>query len=145
MGLKQIKRRILKIAAWSIALTATLFVCHVSARLRGISEYSDEFNSDYSYEQVTFYQLIRYAAYLDTPASFNACINNLRQIDGAKQQWALETKAHSDATPSWNDIKPYFGRSTNNSLIPRCKHGGIYTIGSVANAPTCSIKAHRLQ
>src|SRR5437870_11102819 len=27
-----------------------------------------------------------------TTSQMNACINNLRQIDGAEQQWALETK-----------------------------------------------------
>ena len=27
-----------------------------------------------------------------TTAQMNACINNLRQIDSAKQQWALETR-----------------------------------------------------
>jgi prepilin-type N-terminal cleavage/methylation domain-containing protein len=36
-------------------------------------------------------------------AQKNACINNLRQIDGAKEQWALENKKSSGATelPRW--------------------------------------------
>ena len=34
-----------------------------------------------------------------TTSQQNACINNLRQIDGAKQQWALEMKQSSTATP----------------------------------------------
>ena len=34
-----------------------------------------------------------------TTSQMNACINNLRQVDGAKQQWALETKQATNATP----------------------------------------------
>ena len=34
-----------------------------------------------------------------TTSQMNACINNLRQIDGAKQQWALENKVTGAATP----------------------------------------------
>src|SRR6187549_378485 len=43
----------------------------------------------------------------------NACINNLRQIDGAKQQWALETKQTGTAAPQEVDIAPYIGRDVN--------------------------------
>ncbi len=32
------------------------------------------------------------------------CVNNLRQIEGAKEQWALETKAAATATPSTGDL-----------------------------------------
>jgi hypothetical protein len=71
----------------------------------------------------------------------NACINNLRQIDGAKQQWALEngqTNGHVIVTE--NDIRPYLGRGSVGS-IPRCPSGGKYTIGKLKDAPTCSIGA----
>ncbi len=36
----------------------------------------------------------------------NSCINNLRQLDAAKQQWALEHGAGTNAVPAWNDIAP---------------------------------------
>src|SRR5271169_1713140 len=42
-----------------------------------------------------------------TQSQMNACINNLRQIDGAKQQWALETKQNTNATPSYSVISQY--------------------------------------
>src|SRR6201989_400484 len=54
-----------------------------------------------------------------TTAQQNACINNLRQIDGAKQQWALEKRASQTATPDITDIQPYLGRGTNGSA-PTC-------------------------
>src|SRR5689334_508122 len=42
-----------------------------------------------------------------TTAQMNACINNLRQIDGAVQTWALETKQGDTAQPQYSDIKGY--------------------------------------
>src|SRR6188474_1055841 len=72
-----------------------------------------------------------------TTAQTNACINNLRQIDGAKQQWALETKQNGVATPVDTDIGPYLGRagSTTNVVCPAGGATGSfaasYTIGAV--------------
>jgi prepilin-type N-terminal cleavage/methylation domain-containing protein len=43
-----------------------------------------------------------------TQSQKNACINNLRQIDGAVQQWALETKQNDTASmPDGTVILPY--------------------------------------
>lgn len=65
----------------------------------------------------------------------NACIANLKQIDGAKHQWALETKTNSLAVPTESDLTPYFG----NNRFPVCPGGGTYTIGSMATNPVCSL------
>jgi hypothetical protein len=77
----------------------------------------------------------------------NACINNLRQIDNAKNQWALEHNAKSNDIITINDIRPYIERERNNSFIkldakgnfPKCPSGGTYTIGKVGEPPTCSL------
>jgi prepilin-type N-terminal cleavage/methylation domain-containing protein len=71
-----------------------------------------------------------------TQSQKNACINNLRQIDGAVQQWALETKAAANASVGYTDIRDYL----KNSVI--CPSGGTafsdsYTINGVTNKPTC--------
>ena len=71
-----------------------------------------------------------------TQSMKNACINNLRQIDGSVQQWALENKAASTATPSFAAISVYL----KNSVI--CPSGGTkfsdsYTINGVTGKPTC--------
>jgi len=78
-------------------------------------------------------------------AQKNTCINNLRQIDGAKQQWAMEMRQGATATPVKTDIDPYLGRSGNADNIV-CPAGGIgatfdssYEINSVTNAPSCKI------
>ena len=76
-----------------------------------------------------------------TTSQKNACINNLRQIDGAKQQWALELGKTNTDTPSWKDLTPYLGRGDGDLSSLRCQSGGLYRIGKVGAAPTCSIGA----
>jgi outer membrane lipoprotein-sorting protein len=71
----------------------------------------------------------------------NTCINNLRQIDAAKNQWALEKgKKNGDACAE-TDIKPYLA----GGKLPTCPAGGKYTIGKAGETPTCSIAGHTLQ
>lgn len=70
----------------------------------------------------------------------NACINNLRQIDAAKQQWALEKNKTATDVPTEEDIAPYL----MNNKMPRCPAGGTYTIGAVGEKPTCNIPGHML-
>jgi prepilin-type N-terminal cleavage/methylation domain-containing protein len=71
-----------------------------------------------------------------TTSQMNACINNLRQVDGAIQQWALEQKKDTAATVTFPDISAYL----KNSVI--CPSGGTafsdsYTITTVAAKPVC--------
>ena len=71
-----------------------------------------------------------------TTAQKNACINNLRQIDGAIQQWALENKQGASSTVKFADISGYL----KNSVV--CPSGGStfadsYSINTVADKPTC--------
>jgi prepilin-type N-terminal cleavage/methylation domain-containing protein len=80
-----------------------------------------------------------------TTAQMNSCINNLRQIDGAKQQWALETRQATNAVPVVSDINPYLGRAGSASSI-LCPAGGAtatfassYTINAINVAPVCQI------
>jgi chromosome segregation ATPase len=75
--------------------------------------------------------------------NMNACINNLRLIDSAKQQWALENKKQATDTPAWDDLRPYL-TGPNNTNMPFCPAGGVYTMGNVSEKPTCSIPGHVL-
>jgi hypothetical protein len=70
----------------------------------------------------------------------NACINQLRQLDGAKQQWALENKKSVEAIPTAQDLAPYF----KDNVLPSCPSGGKYDIRAVKDVPTCSIANHAL-
>jgi prepilin-type N-terminal cleavage/methylation domain-containing protein len=83
-----------------------------------------------------------------TKSQQNACINNLRQVDGAIQQWALETKQASDAAvdASGSEIEPYLGRGAAGSLSSVfCPSDSAatfvtsYEVVDVATAPACLI------
>ena len=81
-----------------------------------------------------------------TTSQMNACINNLRQIDGAKQQWALETKQIGTVTPTETQLAPYIGRnSAATSIAYACPASGgtnfaaSYVIAAVDTAPTCVV------
>jgi hypothetical protein len=69
----------------------------------------------------------------------NACINNLRQIDGAKEQWALENHIESGAASIAKEVNAYIKGGG-----PKCPAGGSYTYGKVDEPPRCSIKGHSL-
>lgn len=69
-----------------------------------------------------------------------ACIQFLRQIDGAKQTWALENKKSPNDVPTPDDIAPYL----QNPEQIRCPAGGVYSINAVAAAPTCTVPSHVL-
>jgi hypothetical protein len=70
----------------------------------------------------------------------NACINILRQIDAAKQQWALEKNKPASAIPTAQDLLPYF----KDGVFPACPSGGTYTINAVGYLPSCSVPGHEL-
>jgi outer membrane lipoprotein-sorting protein len=73
----------------------------------------------------------------------NACINNLRQIDAAKNEFALEKGKKLGDPVTADDIKPYIKLDAYGNL-PKCPAGGTYTIGKVGENPTCSIPGHEL-
>jgi len=67
------------------------------------------------------------------------CINNLRQIDAAAQQWALEHgKRDGDHIDYPNDLKPYLSVDYPKG-VPLCPDGGVYILNKVGDKPTCSI------
>jgi prepilin-type N-terminal cleavage/methylation domain-containing protein len=75
-----------------------------------------------------------------TQSQKNACINNLRQIDGAKQQWALETKQATNATPVISDLVPYLRNAvTCPAGGSAATFGSSYTINNVGTKPVCLI------
>src|SRR5712671_6923027 len=56
----------------------------------------------------------------------NACINNLRQLDGAVQQYALENKLSSSSTYTLTSLMPYI-KLTSTGALPSCPANGTYT------------------
>jgi prepilin-type N-terminal cleavage/methylation domain-containing protein len=84
----------------------------------------------------------------------NACINNLRQIDGGEQDWALENKQNSSAAPTTlaNLVSGGYVRTPGGNT-PSCPASGTYTTAAaISIMPTigCSLSTltsspHRLQ
>ena len=71
-------------------------------------------------------------------ARTSACINNLRLIDSAKQQYATASQTCANSTVLYmSDIYMYIKGATVNAG-PVCREGGTYTVGIVTNNPTCS-------
>jgi len=73
-----------------------------------------------------------------TTAQKNSCIANLKQIDGAKEQWALEQKKAATDTYSLTDatLLAYL----KGTVLPSCPSGGGYTAGAnVGASPTCNL------
>ncbi|MFO7871993.1 MAG: hypothetical protein R6V03_11265, partial [Kiritimatiellia bacterium] len=71
----------------------------------------------------------------------NACINNLRMINAAKAQVALERnlKDGDIVNPEW--IKEYL----RGGVIPSCPAGGAYKINPAGADPECSVDGHSLK
>jgi prepilin-type N-terminal cleavage/methylation domain-containing protein len=67
-------------------------------------------------------------------AQQKACISNLHQIDGGKQQWAIENKRPASATPTADEVMLYI----KNEKFPTCPGGGTYAVAAVDTDPTCS-------
>ena len=75
----------------------------------------------------------------------NSCINNLRQIDYAKQMWATDTLQGPAAVANSDDLLPYLGRGDGNidnvfcPLDPGRSLDSSYSIGNVLTAPVCNM------
>jgi hypothetical protein len=71
-------------------------------------------------------------------ANANACINTLRQIDAAKQQWASVMQKPNGAILTAADLLPFLPGNT----MPACPAGGIYTLNPVGQSAICNIPGH---
>jgi general secretion pathway protein G len=76
-----------------------------------------------------------------TASQKNACIANLKQIDGAKQTWALEQKKVGTDTPVATDL---YGTDKYIRDQPGCPAGGTYSVNNVNTKPTCTVTDHTL-
>jgi prepilin-type N-terminal cleavage/methylation domain-containing protein len=75
----------------------------------------------------------------------NTCINNLRLIDGAIQQWALENSKNSTDTVALGSLTPYLGRGGTGAIngtgtgAVKCPSSGTYVAPATVNLPpTCN-------
>ena len=76
-----------------------------------------------------------------TASQRSACIANLKQIDGAKHEWALEMKKSATDTPAKTDV---YGTDKYIRDEPFCPASGTYTLNNVLTKPTCTITDHTI-
>ena len=72
-----------------------------------------------------------------TKSQTNACINNLRQVSGAKDQYALD-KGGTAPTAIGDLVTTYITKT------PTCPASGSYTIGALGTDPSCNVTGHTL-
>lgn len=71
-----------------------------------------------------------------------SCIANLKQIQTAKEQWAMDFKKADSADPG-TDLAVFTTDDSANEkgkylkAVPSCPSSGSYTIGIVSVDPTC--------
>jgi prepilin-type N-terminal cleavage/methylation domain-containing protein len=72
-----------------------------------------------------------------------SCQGNMRQIETAKEQWAMDTRAKSSDTPTDAMLVPDYIRegAAGAGKLPLCPSSGTYTIGDMTVRPKCSIGA----
>jgi general secretion pathway protein G len=71
----------------------------------------------------------------------NACINNLRQIDAAINEWALETgQTTGNPVASVATVSAYIKLNASSS-VPGCPAGGTYSTFNIGDNPqvSCSL------
>lgn len=76
-----------------------------------------------------------------TTSQQKACINNLRQIEAGKEQWALAEKKPQGAAVDDTEINEYM------KTVPVCPAGGAYDYQVIGTDATCDITdplVHRL-
>ena len=84
---------------------------------------------------------IPYYARARADSQQSACINNLRQIDGAINEWALETGQTTGATVGSVTTVSVYIKLNSNNRVPSCPANGTYTVGNVGDSPqvSCSL------
>jgi hypothetical protein len=75
-----------------------------------------------------------------TTAPRNACIANMKQLDGAAQQWALENKKQDGDLVEPGKAAVYL----KGGQFMNCPLGGKYSFTQVSNPPCCTITGHSL-
>ncbi len=75
-------------------------------------------------------------------AQKNMCVNNLRVIQSAKEQWALENKKADIDVPAATNLDKYIAGGFRGLHCPK---DGAYNINAVGKMPMCSTPGHNLR
>lgn len=70
-----------------------------------------------------------------------SCIANLKQVDSAKEQYAMDNKLNDGATVAIGDLA---GTGKYMKSTPECPSNGSYTVNNIGTNPACNISGHTL-
>lgn len=70
-------------------------------------------------------------------ARTNACLSNLKAVDGAKMQWAMECRKSDGDAVTWADIAPSYMKASVS-----CPWGYAYTLQPIGTPPYCPVVGH---
>jgi prepilin-type N-terminal cleavage/methylation domain-containing protein len=76
-----------------------------------------------------------------TQARKQLCIENLSQIESAKQIWGVEHGKKDGDVPTQDEI---VGAGLYMKKLPVCPAGGVYDFAAVGSTATCTIPGHSL-
>ena len=68
-------------------------------------------------------------------AQKNGCVNTLKLIDSAKEQWVFENKKSQGDSTAGSEVA--INGFMKGAAV--CPGGGVYTYNSVGTSPTCSL------
>ncbi len=81
-----------------------------------------------------------------TTSQMNDCISNLKQVDAAVQQWAIENNAGVGTPITAANIRPYLGRGSSGSIQSVFCPADMsklfdnsYTLSDTGTKPTCVV------
>lgn len=63
----------------------------------------------------------------------SACLNNLRQIDAAKDQWAMDQRTNNGEPP----LQDLIGLGNYIKRVPICPVNGNYAVNPLGTDPAC--------
>jgi general secretion pathway protein G len=86
---------------------------------------------------------VAFPAYLKsrTQARKQVCIENLSQIESAKQIWGVEHGKKEGDVPTMADL---IGGNSYMKKLPNCPAGGVYDFQPIGTTATCNIEGHTL-
>lgn len=118
-----------------------------NAQLREMAQQAQKLQVENATLRVQYQSFMQQAQALALPPGVQAqrhqCIANLKQLDGATQQWALENR--KVANDPYSLRNPALLAYLKGSVLPFCPAGGKYTeSATVSGSPTCTVAGHTL-
>lgn len=70
-------------------------------------------------------------------ARTNSCFSNLKAVDGAKMQWAMESRKADGDSVEWDNLVPSYIKGQ-----VACPWGFAYTLQPIGTPPYCPVVGH---